>query len=863
MRALGSVASVLLIMSASTLHAAQASHEASLIVTVLDPAGARVMSAWLIVEGGTEIGSPDTRTHASGPDGIVVNGLEPGRYTIRVYAPGFAPAIVTDVDLRGHVRRTVRLELAHVSETVVVARERQEAALDPRGFSTFLSRAQIDALPDDPDEFARALQQLAPPGAVIRIDGFTGGSMPPKSQILSIRLPRLDSHAAQDHGGLSGFSYIDIVTTPGGGRLRGSADVALRHHALNARNPLAADTARESTRAGTVAFDGPLVAERASFAAAARVVHEEDAAAIHAALPDGTIRSEPIARPLERLSANGRVTVTMGAGQTLRAGGSVERWQARNQGVGDINLRERAFRSSSRQTTLRVSSAGALGRRGFLESRVQMRWGGMRSVSAIEAPAIRVLDAFASGGAQVAGGSRSFEVEAAADVDYARGAHAWRFGGLVEAGRYHSNRRTNYLGTFTFTSMEAYRAGAPASYTRRIGDPDVTASNLQIGLYAQDDYRAARSLLLSYGLRYERQALTGGSGRLLPRAGLAWSPFRSGSTTVRVGGGLYSDWVPETAIEQTRLLDGTRQHDILVLNPSFPELPDPDGAGTGLRKERYRLARDLRLASSVAFSAGLEQQIGQSVRFSPTYTRRLGWHLLRGRNLNAPVQGRRPDPANGNVIEAASDAGLRGHTVTMHVATTRVDSRWSVAMAYVYSNVESNTASPFTIPPTGRLEDEWGATSASHALSGTLTVRVTPELSLALQPQWRSGAPYTVTSGRDDNGDGLFTDRPPSLARNSERTSPYWALGVRLSYVVRVGTRAREDATGESGTSVSDAAGLTDDPQYRVELFASAQNVTNRANYVSVGSVMGSPLFRRPTVAINPRRLEVGVRFGF
>ena len=124
---------------------------------------------------------------------------------------------------------------------VVVGRDSQASSLDPRGFSTFLSREIIDSLPDDPEEFARALRDLAPPGAVIRIDGFTGGSLPPKSQILSIRLPRIDTFAAQDHGGLSGLSFIDIVTRPGSARLQGSSEATFRNGVLDARNPLASE----------------------------------------------------------------------------------------------------------------------------------------------------------------------------------------------------------------------------------------------------------------------------------------------------------------------------------------------------------------------------------------------------------------------------------------------------------------------------------------------------------------------------------------------------------------------------------------------------------------------------------------------
>ena len=76
----------------------------------------------------------------------------------------------------------VTLPLKKVDELLTVGRDKQTAALDPQGaaFSTVLTREQIAALPDDPDEMEAALKAMSPPGASLRIDGFSGGKLPPK-----------------------------------------------------------------------------------------------------------------------------------------------------------------------------------------------------------------------------------------------------------------------------------------------------------------------------------------------------------------------------------------------------------------------------------------------------------------------------------------------------------------------------------------------------------------------------------------------------------------------------------------------------------------------------------------------------------
>jgi outer membrane receptor for ferrienterochelin and colicin len=64
------------------------------------------------------------------------------------------------------------------------------------------------------------------------------------------------------------------------------------------------------------------------------------------------------------------------------------------------------------------------------------------------------------------------------------------------------------------------------NYTRRVGDASVRYGNFQLGGYAQDDFRVARSLLLSYGVRYEAQTLIHDQNNWSPRGTITWSPFK-------------------------------------------------------------------------------------------------------------------------------------------------------------------------------------------------------------------------------------------------------------------------------------------------------------------------------------------------
>src|SRR5436309_8957285 len=125
------------------------------------------------------------------------------------------------------MHRQVKLVIAELTETVQVGRDPRERASDPRSdaFATVLNQAQIEELPDDAEEMEQVLRDMAGPGATLRVNGFRGGRLPPKSQIQSIRFRR-NMFAADVHE--AAFMSIDVTTKPGIDSWRGSTNVGLR-----------------------------------------------------------------------------------------------------------------------------------------------------------------------------------------------------------------------------------------------------------------------------------------------------------------------------------------------------------------------------------------------------------------------------------------------------------------------------------------------------------------------------------------------------------------------------------------------------------------------------------------------------------
>jgi hypothetical protein len=853
-----------------------------LIVTVSDQSGLVVPGASVrVIAQDAPAGAEGAAPVQTGGTGVaVVDDLPEGRYTMEVQFPGFETAVVRDVRVRGgsDARRRVTLQIQRVEEDLTVSRDRQSSALDPKGsaFSSVLTREQIEALPDDPEEMEAVLKAMSPPGSVLRVDGFTGGRLPPKSQIRSIRLPRMDMFAAQNHGGMSGMMFIDIMTMPGMGPLRGSADFNFLDESLNARNAFTPEKADEQLRQYGFSLSGTIKPNKTSFSVFGGGGYQYTTPNLYAVAPDGSTYTDTrLRQPRDSFNVNGRLDHAITKDHAVRVSVDFDTSSTDNLGVGGYNLFSRAYESSSTNTMVRMSENGPIGRRMFTETRLQLRFTDSRSESAVEAPTIRVNDAFTGGGAQQRGGQEGFTFEFASDLDYVRGAHSWRTGALVEGGSFTSDDISNYLGTFTFASLADYDAGLPASFSRRTGDPNLTYSTLQAAVYVQDDWRIARSLLLTGGLRYGVQSHVGDAWNLSPRATFAWSPLRSGNLTLRGSYGYFYDWIAGDLYKQTLLFDGVRQRETNIVDPSYPI---PGEIGVTPPSNRYLWSDDLWLPTAHRANVGVERAVSKNGRFNATYS--LGWgrDLLRGRNLNAPVGGVRPNPELANDVALVSDASSSSQAVSLMYSLVRTDwKRTFLHLNYTWSRSRTDTTGAFAIPANGdNLDTEWGPAPGDvpHRVGGSFSMQPIRNMTLGLNVRAASGSPYNITTGRDDNGDGLFTDRPAGTSRNSARGEMQIDLGGRLSYAWGFG-KPRQAAGGAGGTAVMISVGGgggglapgfgggAEDKRYRLEVYISGQNLLNRVNFSAYSFVLTSPFYGDPVAAAQPRRLQVGMRLGF
>src|SRR5436309_7296289 len=167
---------------------------------------------------------------------------EPGDYRLEITAPDFDPhteMVKVTPDMRP---LSITMLLAQISQNVEVTENRTEISIDPDSSlqTIVLDKEFIDTLPDNEDELAEYLQEIAGSrgsaggNTTFIIDGFTGGRIPPKDQIREIRIG--NNPFSSEFSGI-GYGRTEIITRAGTGEFHGNINFGVRQSSLNVRDP--------------------------------------------------------------------------------------------------------------------------------------------------------------------------------------------------------------------------------------------------------------------------------------------------------------------------------------------------------------------------------------------------------------------------------------------------------------------------------------------------------------------------------------------------------------------------------------------------------------------------------------------------
>lgn len=844
--------------------------------------------------------------------------LGEGTYIMTVSAKGFTSREQTLSLSTGAITPplAITLEPAIIHEEVLVEASRG-VPLDPQSAAgaLVLKEKDLAALPDDPDQLIERLQQLAsssgsaPGQATVTVDGFLNeGRLPPKSSIREVRInPDLFS-AEYDKAPYQG-GRIEIDTKPGAGSLQGSAAYYGNNAVLNARNAFAPRRAASSTRRYGIQLGGPIISKRAGFLLDVEARDIDDATAVNAIIIDDQHKPATLTANLltpQRLylgSLRGDWQVNNSNTFIARFEANVNRMD--NQGVGGFNLPDRAFDTRITSHGLRFTETAILSKSVVNEARLGLTLRRLTQRAGSNATAISVIGSFTSGGASIQ--SLNYEegrLEAADTLSLVSGKHNLRFG--VQTFLKHTKEARTDNGAFLFggaaapeldsegsivigpggpvlvniTGLEQYRrtllglpGGAPTRFSMTKGDTVTSVTQWIIAGFAQDEWRLLPNLALSFGLRYEGQTSPWDRLRLAPRMGVAFSPDKKQRWILRARGGIFYDRLPESLTLESRRLDGAHQQQFLIDSPGFPN-PFDRGVAVEVIPTLRVLDAGLRPPATLQTQFGFEHQLpgGWKVELSHYWTRT--WSALRSRNINAPLAetGERPLGIDKNILQFESSGRVRGQVLFLGVnqSGTKLFNLYS---GYLLFDFRSDTDGALMFPQSSYdLSGEWvrpvwqtrhrGFVGSTVNLP--LKVRVSAMLSVA------SGTPFNITTGRDNNGDGNFSDRPSRASVDNPKAIAT-SLGAFDPSIVN-GTLMRNAGTNPytmtldldvSRTFAFGRKDASDDRRYKLSFNARGSNVLNHTNVTGFNGVLSSPFFGRANGALAPRLIEMGVRFSF
>ena len=545
--------------------------------TVTDQLGSLVVGAKVTLRNARGV-STTANTNSAGV--YEFRRLEPGKYELRIESPGFSVFEDKEVEIRAHELQTLNAQLE-------VALEDQQVTVDDRNMSTdsdnnvnaiVLRGKELEALPNDPEALAAALQTMAGPTdpeaggqAQIKVDGFSNGQIPPKEAIREVRINNNPFSAENEFPGWNG---IEIFTQPGADKWHGGFAFDFNDESLNSRNPFTTKRAPYQQRGYSFNLSGPIIPKRASFSVYLGRYASDANSVVNATILD-PVTLKPVAvnesfiTPDVNNYGNARFDFKINKIHTLVGRFNYNKSNQDLQGIGGYSLPTRAYKGRRNYFIVQLTETALLNEKTVNETRFQWSRQRFYQTSVLDAFALNVLDSFNGGGSQVGSASNAQDrIELQNFTSWTHGNHFLKVGGRLRHVKLDSISPGNFGGTWTFaggrgprldendqvilvngqpelielSSLERYRrtlafgragltpaeirllGGGASQFSLAGGNPQAIVKQTDIAVYMQDEWKVRPNFTFSPGFRYENQNNIDSNYNFAPRIAFAWSP---------------------------------------------------------------------------------------------------------------------------------------------------------------------------------------------------------------------------------------------------------------------------------------------------------------------------------------------------
>jgi len=753
-----------------TIPAAAQNEQAGITGSVTDGQGAAIYDALVEIRNEETMSVRNTRTGYSGA--FFIGALSIGTYSIAITCPGFEPVERKSVQLSvGQIRTVdVTLRVSGRSDELLVSTNISEMDRVSSALGGRIDQKQLRNLPLNGRNWASMLSLI--PGAIdpgigdqrsvrfsghgrdddnFTFDGIDAGGISNQPQKSAIRL-LIPTSAIEEFKVDSSLSPADSAATTGGQVILASragtntfhaeAFNFLRNDIFDARNPFAITKPPFRMNQYGATLGGPISRDRTFIFLAFEGLQQRLDQTLRGYVPSASYRAEALSRtpalaPLINAYPNGVQSQQGDASTDLFAGLSS---QKAGESSGMVRIDHRLSSRTTAFFRMNVDRAtndlplGNLGDRQitplkpmnavlnvtrvFSNTFLNETRAGFNQILSRTMNRTSLPYSLAVAGFTTLTSSRTKEEDDTSfsfidNLSLTRDRHLVRAG--IEARRVFTNPGTSAGGTLSYTSRDALLSNQLDSASVTAPLPLKKLRKTQMFFFIQDEYKAARNLTLTLGLRYQYFdvfsekygravpfdfATCGGfcppgsefsvprKNDIDPHFGAAWAPhIFQGKTVFRLGAGIYHG---DGQLEDQNLPASNDVERYSLSSRQIPGLAYPidslltRASGTLSPRAQNRQRKD---ETSPQWGLTIQQELPAHFVGAISYSGNRGIHLqtINYENVIDATTGLRPYPEYGQAEYRTNESSSTFHSLQIS-AHRYLNAGWTFAASYMWSH---------------------------------------------------------------------------------------------------------------------------------------------------------------------------------